>query len=532
MNSVSDEPGLAEPYLLGFLASVGLDVEYVRAEGNTLYLRGEDGREVPVLDAAGGYGSLILGHNNPGIVAYAKQLLDGLSPVHAQFSRHPYAEKVAAALNRIIQREAGTEEPYSAIFANSGAEAIEAAVKHAELDRVLKVRDLVAELEANATRARAAVLAGDATVPPAAYERAGVGERERADGAQGFERLAAEVAGHNDRALSRPPVFLTLEGSFHGKLVGSVQLTHNAAYRAPFGALAGRARFLPLDRADLLKQAVSEERASLLDIVAADGSVRVVERDLPLIAGFLLEPIQGEGGIVPVSEEFASAIQQECEAAGIPVVIDEIQSGMGRTGAFFASSLIGLRGDYYVLAKSLGGGLAKCSVMLVRGGRYRSEFELVHSSTFAKDGFSTPIALKVIEMLEDGDGRAYRLARECGTRLKDALEEIRTDFPDVVADVRGKGLMLGLEFRDQSGSASRVIREGAQSGLIGYTVAGYLLREHRVRTFPTASAGHTLRFAPSVFLNDEEIGRLASALRDVAAILRSQDEERLTGRAA
>lgn len=211
------------------------------------------------------------------------------------------------------------------------------------------------------------------------------------------------------------------------------------------------------------------------------------------------------------------------------MVIDEIQSGMGRTGAFLASSLIGLRGDYYVLAKSLGGGLAKTSVMLVRSGRYRDEFELVHSSTFAKDGFSTPIALKVLEMLEADDGLAYRLARERGARLAEALEGVRADFPDVVKEVRGKGLMLGLEFHDQSESSSAVVRDGSRSGLLGYTLSGYLLREHRVRTFPTASAGNTLRFAPSVHLTDAEIERLAEALRAVASVLRDGDEKRLTG---
>ncbi|MER5713546.1 aminotransferase class III-fold pyridoxal phosphate-dependent enzyme [Streptomyces sp. NPDC002122] len=515
MNSVSDEPGISEPYLLGFLTSVGLDVEYTRAEGNTLFFRGEDGEEIPVLDAAGGYGSLIFGHNHPEIVARARRLLDEGAPVNAQFSRNSGAQQVAALLSGIVRRETGADEPYAAIFANSGAEAIEAAVKHAELDRVLQVQALVAELAEHTDAARVAVESGEAVLP----------DGEHAD----FAALAEEVARANADVAARPPVFLTLEGSFHGKLVGSVQLTHNAAYRTPFTALANRARFVPLDRPEAVGEIIAEESATVRDLVVRDGVVTVVERPFPLVAAFLLEPIQGEGGIVPLTREFAGAVRRECDAAGIPVVIDEIQSGMGRTGAFLASSLIGLRGDYYVLAKSLGGGLAKTSALLVRGGRYRNEFELVHSSTFAKDGFSTPIALKVLEMLEADDGLAYRLARERGARLAEALEGVRADFPDVVKEVRGKGLMLGLEFHDQSESSSAVVREGALSGLLGYTLSGYLLREHRVRTFPTASAGNTLRFAPSIHLSDAEIDRLADALRAVASVLRDQDEKRLTG---
>lgn len=157
MNTVSADPQLAEPYLLGWLASLGLDVDYVRAEGNTLYYLGASGEEIPVLDFAGGYGSLILGHNHPRITAYAQQLLASQTPVHAQFSRHPYANDVALALNRILQRELGTEENYSAIFANTGAEAVEAAVKHAELDRGLRLAELRTRLEENLAAARAAV---------------------------------------------------------------------------------------------------------------------------------------------------------------------------------------------------------------------------------------------------------------------------------------------------------------------------------------------------------------------------------------
>src|SRR5262249_59492105 len=114
----------AESYLRDLLSTLGLDVEYVRAEGNTLYYLDESEEAVPVLDYVGGYGSLIFGHNHPEIVEYAKELLDARIPVHAQFSYHPYANELAAALNRIIWREFDTSEPYLAIFANSGAEAV------------------------------------------------------------------------------------------------------------------------------------------------------------------------------------------------------------------------------------------------------------------------------------------------------------------------------------------------------------------------------------------------------------------------
>ncbi|MEV4744727.1 aminotransferase class III-fold pyridoxal phosphate-dependent enzyme [Streptomyces sp. NPDC049555] len=507
---------LAEPYLLGWLASVGLDVEYVRGEGNTLYYRDSEGREIPVVDYAGGYGSLMLGHNHPEINAYAKSLLDGGIPVHAQFSRHPYANDVAQALNAILRRELGDDaEEYSAIFANTGAEAVEAAVKHAELDRRMRMDAAYATASAQVAAAQAAGAGVGAAVVEALGLPAGAG----------IEVVADEITRRNDAVRQRTPLFLSLEGGFHGKLVGSVQLTHNEGYRAPFAALAAQARFVPRDRPEVLKEVVEAERAELLGLAVEDGTAVLVRHAAPVFCAFVLEPIQGEGGIRVLGREFAEEIQRVCAAVDCPVIVDEVQSGMGRSGSFFASSRVGLRGDYYALAKSLGGGIAKASVMLVRRSRYRPEFELVHSSTFAKDAFSCHIALKVLELMEADGGRVYRLAAERGQALKDVFEALRKDFPDVVEDVRGEGLMLGLEFRDQTQAASQALRENA--GTFGYLVAGYLLREHRLRTFPTASAVHTLRFEPSVHLTDEEIAQLEAGLRDVCAILRAQDGERL-----
>ncbi|WP_231626672.1 aspartate aminotransferase family protein [Streptomyces apocyni] len=481
------------------LASAGLDVEYVRAERNTLFMRGADGHEVPVVDYAGGYGSLLLGHNHPEITEHAVKVLAAQPPVHAQFSLHPDANQLALALNRIMRRELDDPEPHFAIFANSGAEANEAAIKHAELDRVQRLSELTEEISAGIESVRAAVRSGAATVPDALLEA---------------------VTRHNAEQLSRPPLFLAPEGSFHGKLVGSVQLTHNDGYRAPFKALAAQARFIPLDEPGALQRIVDAERSVLLGLTVEDGTVRVTEHEAPVFSAFLLEPIQGEGGIRELPADFVQEVQRVCAAIDCPVVVDEIQSGMGRTGTFLASTQLGLRGDYYTLAKSLGGGLAKISVLLIRQSRYRGQFELVHSSTFAKDGFSTQIALKVLELLEADDGLVYRTAAERGARVQAMLEAVRDDYPEVVKDVRGRGLMLGLEFHDQSQAAVPAIQGAAQAGLFGYVIAGHLLRGHRVRTFPTASAANTLRFEPSVLLTDDEIQQLETALRDTCDIIR------------
>jgi acetylornithine/succinyldiaminopimelate/putrescine aminotransferase len=498
---------LAEPYLRGVLATAGLDVEYVRGDGDTLYYRrGDD--EVPVLDFVGGYGSTMLGHSNPEIIAYGRELLAGQTPIHAQFSRHPYANEVAAKLNAIIKRETGSDESYFAIFANSGAEAIEAAMKHAEFERYVRIAGLRAGIDANIEAVRAAV--ADGTVPEAEANA-----------------LIADVTAHNEALAGRTPLFLTPVGSFHGKLAGSTQLTYNPVYRAVFAALAAQARFVPVDEPGAVDAVVEAERRWLHDVAIDGGQVKVVQVPFPGFCAVVLEPILGEGGIHEMPAAFVSDIQRVAAELDIPVVVDEIQTGMGRTGAFLASTHLGLRGDYYALAKSLGGGIAKAAVMLVRASRYQSNFEMMHSSTFAKDSFSCLIASRVLDLMEAGDGEIYRTAETRGTELRNVLQDLMKEFPEVVKDVRGRGLMIGLEFAEQGEAGSTILRELHGSGFFGYYMSGFLLREHGIRTFPTSSAVYTLRFEPSANIGSADIARLAEALRDLCRQIRDTDGQRL-----
>ncbi|MFJ4183922.1 aspartate aminotransferase family protein [Kitasatospora sp. NPDC089509] len=506
---------LAERYLSQALSVWGLDVEYVRAEGDTMYLSGAAGERSEVVDFVGGFGSLFFGHNHPELVAHATGLLTAGTPSHAQLSRRTEAQRVAAALETITSRELDAGEPYEVVFANSGAEAVEAAVKHAELARFFRLNGLAGELAAHAQQVRVAAAGADLELAPEALDLAG-------DGADA-EAVLAAAERHNAEALARPPEFFALEGGFHGKLVGSLQLTHNPTFRLPFRALGARARFVPAGRPEEALKHVAAEQPYALDVTVRDGVVEVLRRPVPFVAGFVVEPIQGEGGIHELTADQAARITEVCRVLECPLIVDEIQSGAGRTGSFFASTAIGLTGDYYTLAKSIGGGLAKTSLLLVRASRYVKEFELLHSSTYAKDSFSCAVTEKVLEMLERDGGAAYRRAAERGARLRAALEEVRAEFGDVVREVRGRGLLVGFEFADQSASGSPVIRNYARGGFFGFAVAGYLLRRHGLRLMPTGSSPHTLRIQPSYAIGDEAVRRLADGLRDVCTLLRRQD---------
>ncbi|WP_030687490.1 aminotransferase class III-fold pyridoxal phosphate-dependent enzyme [Streptomyces sp. NRRL B-1347] len=524
----------AEALLTGMLGTFGLNVEYVRAERNSLYYLDESGAEVPVLDLVGGWGSLMLGHNHPEIVAHAKKLLDTGWPVHSQFSEHPVADRVGEVLNGILGREFPGAEPYPVIFANSGAEAVEAAVKHCEFDRALRLKSLFEQIEWNVDVAVKAVADGSAQLPDDTSLLPG--DVPVPTTAEEFGALLGAVATHNIGLVGTSPVFFALERAFHGKLLGSTQFTFNPTFRAAFTSLGLPVTFVPPNDAAALESALAEHRPAALDVEVVDGRVTLVERPFPVIGGLIVEPIQGEGGIHELTPEYAARIREICDAAGCPIVVDEIQTGMGRTGKFFASAHIGLLGDYYLLGKSLGGGLGKTSAMLVRQSRYRPEFELVHSSTFAKDGFTTSVALRTLELLEADDGAAYDLAAERGERVLGVLRELAEEYPDVVLDVRGKGLLIGLEFADQSRAASPVIREKAAAGLLVFLIGSYLQLVHRIRTGPTASVPNMLRIEPSIHLTDEEIEQLRTGLTDVCRILRNQDAlpliHPLTGAAA
>jgi len=527
-NETCSRPTMSHPYSIHVkprlgrvLAALGLDVSYERAEGNTLYWRDHAGNERAVLDFLGGYGALLFGHNHPALVGAAHELLAAKVPVHAQFSLRSRSGELAERLNAIASRETGGDLSFMTTFANSGAEAIEAAIKHAELERVMTLSRTLDEITCHIETVREAIRRGEAEVPADIYEFSEL--REQTFDVRGFDDLIVGLINHNSAQLAKRPVFLALEKSFHGKLAGSVQLTFNKLFRRPFQYLGLKTRFVPMNDAGVLERIAADERLELFDLGLEDGKVMIRRRELPIFAAFLIEPIQGEGGVNCIEPEFGRAIRRFCNLQGIPLIIDEIQSGMGRSGRFFAASQIGLKGDYYALSKSLGGGIAKISALLIRKERYRPEFGLLHTSTFAEDDFSAGIALKVLDLLEADGGAAYRRAEQLGETLRARLLELRRRYPGVIVDVRGRGLFLGIEFAPQDRAESQIIRGADHTDSLGYLICGYLLRVAGLRVAPTGSAPRVLRLEPSLLIGEAEIDRLLAALERVCELLEKQD---------
>ncbi len=507
----------ARPELGRRLRALGLDVAYDRAEGDWLEHVDRRGTRRRVLDLLGGYGTGLFGHHHPALVTTLREALADGTPVMAQASVRAWSGELAAALAGKLSAEAGGE--WVVTLVNTGAEAVEAALKHAELARAEDADEADRRF-----RRRMGALAAEAGPDQAAFLR----EVSRELGLPCADVPAAltAVAAANEAAWARPPVYFALERAFHGKTSGAVQVTANEAYRRPFARIGPRCEFLPADDRAAWERAIARATVRTWEVRREGDRLVLAERPWVNVSAILVEPVQGEGGLHPLASEEAAMIRALADAHDLPVIVDEIQCGLGRTGSFLAASACGLRGDYYLFAKALGGGLVKVGALAVDRRRYRADFGLLHTSTFAEDDLSSRVALRALRLVDEADvpGRARRL----GDHLHARLTALAARWPGVVAGPRGRGLMLGLAFAPQADNASNVIRMLSDQGLLGYALAAYLLHEDGIRVAPTLSAPLTLRVEPSAFVDEAELDRFVAALERLCGVIARADAYHLT----
>ncbi|MFL5381800.1 MAG: aminotransferase class III-fold pyridoxal phosphate-dependent enzyme [Longimicrobiaceae bacterium] len=300
--------------------------------------------------------------------------------------------------------------------------------------------------------------------------------------------------------------FWAVRGAFHGKTVGSVQATWT--YRHAYGGWGPKVRFIdPHDPADWAAAEAEPEAADL--------------------AGLLLEPVQGEGGVRPLPAPFVAWAVEACRRRGAPVIVDEIQSGMGRTGTLLASQALGIEPDYLCLSKALGGGLVKIGALMISRERLVDDFTLAHTSTFAEDDRGCLLAAKALHIL-DRDDLPARCAAS-GKALQERLQGVADRFPDVIQEVRGAGLMVGVQLREQDDSPSNTLRMLSRQEVLGYAAAAYLLNVQRVRVLPTLSQPLTLRVQPSAYVSEVHMDRAAAAIEALCTTLRAADLVHFTG---
>jgi acetylornithine/LysW-gamma-L-lysine aminotransferase len=264
---------------------------------------------------------------------------------------------------------------------------------------------------------------------------------------------------------------------FHGRTFGALSATWRKPYRKPFEPLVPGFTFVPYGRIERMAKALAAEDDEA--------------------AAVILEVVQGEGGVVPGEGEYLREVQALCREHGALFIVDEVQTGFGRTGRMFACQHYDLRPDIMCVAKGIAGGLPMGATLL--GERVASLSPGDHGSTFGGNPVVCAAALATIQVLESED--LPRRAEVLGARLLDGLRAI--DAPQV-REVRGLGLMVGVELKEQSGSYLAALASPPQEGKLG------------VLALPAGST--VMRFLPPLVIQEEEIDTVVAR---VAAVLRA-----------
>lgn len=230
---------------------------------------------------------------------------------------------------------------------------------------------------------------------------------------------AIKIARKYGRGLSPDKTdIITAKNSFHGRTIATVTATGQPKYSAPFAPLPGGFHYVPFNDVAALIQSVNENTAAIM-----------------------LEPIQGEGGIIPATVEYLKAARELADRYHALLIMDEVQTGVGRTGTLWGYQQFGIVPDIMTLAKGLGGGIP-IGACLARGAAATTLVPGDHGTTFGGNPFATTAANAVLDILADEE--LTRNARETGAYLRDRLAELGDTFPDLIAEVRGMGLMLGV----------------------------------------------------------------------------------------
>jgi acetylornithine/succinyldiaminopimelate/putrescine aminotransferase len=299
------------------------------------------------------------------------------------------------------------------------------------------------------------------------------------------------------RAKTQRQLILSTHGGFHGKTLGALSATGTELYRTPFRL--DTTHFERVEYGDLSALAERLERAD--------------------VAAFIVEPVQGEAGMIVPPPGYLAGAQSLCKRAGTVFVLDEIQTGLGRTGTLFAAEHESLTPDILLLAKALGGGLVSLGACICSQKVWTSDFGLYHSSTFANNHLSCSVGVAVLsQLLQDDRGLVHQVAAK-GRYLRYGLDRLVANYPGVYASVSGSGLMQGLRLTPWKGEDGYCLSYASSAGTAGPLVCGYLLAKHRIVTAPVFNRSSVLRIEPPLTITIDEIDNLLFALEDVARLL-------------
>ncbi|MCL4393512.1 MAG: aspartate aminotransferase family protein [Chloroflexi bacterium] len=346
-----------------YLVGTYLRPPFVLTRGKGVYLYDAD--ENRYLDCAAGIAVNALGYDDPELVEAMQNAAAGLVHVSNLFYTEPQV-----TLARALVEKSFADRVF---FANTGTEAVEAAIK--------------------------------------------------------FARKY-----HKEKGAVNRTGLVAFHGSFHGRTIGSLALTDSEKYQAPFRPLMPGVAFANLNDLASVRAVLSDETAAVI-----------------------VEPVQGEGGVNPATDDFLHGLRQLCDERGALLIFDEIQCGLGRTGRLWAHEHSGVKPDMMTLAKPLAGGLP-IGATLVTESVAASVHVGEHGTTFGGGPMITSVAIKVLERVSAPQFLAH--VREVGAYLSERLSEINSPH---ILQVRGRGLLIGVEL---DVPAQPVLEKGYRSGLL------------------------------------------------------------------
>ena len=503
------------PKLGDLLSSLKLDKTYDRAKDQYLY----EG-DTAYVDFVAGFGSIVLGHNDSDMSKALRDFLEGERPVHAQGSIRGQSAQLAQLLSELTP---GSQE-YISHFANTGAEGVEAAIKHSYKVMLDAVNDLYEEVSKQLNNFfHENNLNEDNIVIP--NGKSLIDFRDSLD-----EYNLAEF----EKAQNQP-VYLALKGSYHGKLTSALKVTSNKSYREAFEGLSGiKPYFLDRQGLENFDVLLDDLAVTFLSPVLIGNRIEFKEKRILRVAGFLCELVQGEGGIHVIPEATLAKIKALHAEHRIPLIIDEVQTGCGRLGSVYhygQTVLADAAPEYVVVSKALGGGLVKISATLIRSDIYDQDFGILHTSTFSEDDLSATVALAFVQKITAP--ATFVDFAEKSDYVFNGLQALQQRHPTVIKEVRGTGLMFGIEFHGLD-QFSPFFRTAGKQGILSLIIASYLLHYHQLRILAPISTilkgnhgrkrSSVMRVQPPLCISKADCDRLFVALDEVCAVIEQQNE--------
>ncbi|MCU0551041.1 MAG: aspartate aminotransferase family protein [Leptolyngbya sp. Prado105] len=279
-------------------------------------------------------------------------------------------------------------------------------------------------------------------------------------------KLARKYA-HTVRNITNP-IIITANASFHGRTLATITATGQPKYQQNFDPLVPGFHYVPYNDTEALKTAIAH-----------------LDQQQPQVAAIMLEGLQGEGGVRPGDLSYFQAVRQLCDEKQILLIMDEVQVGMGRSGKLWGYENLGIEPDIFTSAKGLGGGVPIGAMLCKSHCNVFNPGD--HASTFGGNPFACAVAFSVCQTIEQENLLANVQAR--GEQLRSGLTQLAQKFPHLISDVRGWGLIDGLELSaDSTFTAADIVKIAIQEGVL------------------LVPAGpKVLRFVPPLIVSAEEI---------------------------